>query len=138
MKISRSVLLVGIAILTCGACSDSGPSLIKHDADYLVLFKRVTLASDARDRAEIELEVRTGSDFSKIAPDGTPVTLETSAGVFEDNGPTVEATTVGGHIVATLILPEASRFTVAAQSHDVEARLVIDVTDDGSIQLNPS
>ena len=103
-----------------------------------MLFKRVTLAADARDRAEIELEVRTGSDFSNIAPEGTPVTLETSAGAFENNGPRIEAKTVGGHIVATLILPEASRFTVTARSDDVESHLVIDVNTDGSIELNPS
>ena len=138
MKIRWPVLLLGVAILTQSACGDGGPSLIKHDTDFLVLFKRVTLAADARDRVEIELEVRTGSDFSKIAPEGTAVTLETSAGAFENAGPRIEAKTVGGHVVAILILPDASRFTVTARSDDVESRLVIDVNTDGSIQLNPS
>ena len=138
MKIRWPVLLVGVAILAASACGDGGPSLVKHDTDLLVLFKRVTLAADARDRAEIELEVRTGSDFSNIAPDGTPVTLETSAGSFEHNGPRIEAKTVGGHIVATLILPGPCRFTVTARSDDVESRLVIDVDADGSIRLEPS
>jgi len=138
MKIRWPVFLVGVAILALSACGDGGPSLIRHDTDLLVHFKRVTLAADARDRLEIELEVRAGSDFSNIAPEGTPVILETSAGVFEHNGPRMEAKTLGGHIVATLILPDASRFTLTARAGDVESSLVIDVTSDGSIQVDPS
>lgn len=138
MKIRWSTLLIGAVLAAAGACSDGGPSLFKHDKDALVLFNRVTLASYAPDRAEIELEVRTGSDFSQMASDGTAVTLETSAGIFENDGTRVEVKTVNGRAVATLILPDPSRFFVAARVHDVEARLVIDVNDDGSIQLNPS
>ena len=137
MKMAWSILLVGIAISTVTACGDGGPGLFQHDADNLVLFKRVTLASDARDRAEIEIEVRTGSNFSEMAPDGTAVVLETSAGAFENNGPRIEATTFCGRTVNTLILPEPSRITITARSHHVEAQLVIDIKEDGSITLDP-
>ncbi len=138
MKIRWPVFLVGMAVITLAACGDGGPSFIKHDTDHLLLFKRVTLAADARDRAEIELEVRTGSDFSKMAPDGTMVVLETSLGVFEDYGPRIEAQTNGGHVVVTLMLPEPSRLTVIARSHDAESRLVVDVNPDGSIRIDPN
>lgn len=137
MKIRWPVLLVGIAILTTAACGDF-PSLLSHDKDSLILFKRVTLASDARDRAEIEIEVRTGADFSKVVPDGTVITLQTTLGTFENNGSRIEARTVRGHATATLILPEPSRLTVAATCNEVEARLTLDVNEDGSIQLDPS
>ena len=137
MKIRWPILLVGFAFLVVAGCGDDGPSLIKNDADRLVLFKRVTLASDARDRAEIELEIRTGSNFSKMVPDGTVVTLETSSGTFADGGSRIEAATVGGHIVQVLILPEPSRLTVTARSRDAESQLLIDVKNDGSIQVDP-
>jgi len=137
MKIRWSILLVGIAISTVTACGDGGPGLFNHDADTLVLFKRVTLASDARDRAEIEIEVRTGSDFSRMAPDGTVVALETSFGFFENGSPRIETATVGGHAVEMLTLPGPSRLTITARSSDAKSRLVIDVKDDGSITLDP-
>lgn len=137
MKIRWMMLLVGIAISTVTACGDGGPGLLKHDADNLVLFKRVTLASDARGQAEIEIEVRTGSDFSRMAPDGTVVALETSFGSFENGSPRIETKTVDGHAVEKLTLPGPSRLTVTARSDDAESHLVIDVTDDGSITLDP-
>jgi hypothetical protein len=138
MNIRWLILIIGIAGVIVSACSEGGPSLVKHDTDNLVLFKRVTLAADAPDRAEIEVEVRTGSDFSKMAPNGTVVTLETSLGRFENNGRRIQARTVGGRSVNILILPEPSRLTVSARSGDAEALLVIDVNEDGSIQLDPS
>ncbi len=138
MKIRWPVFLVGFTILVVAACGDGGPSLIKHDTDHLVLFKRITLASDARDRAEIELEVRTGSDFSKTVPDGTAVVLETSLGVFEGHGSHVEIPTDGGRVVATLILPEPSRLTITARSHDAESHLILEVNPDGSIRIDPN
>jgi hypothetical protein len=137
MKIRWPALLVAVAILSASACSDF-PSLLSHDKDSLILFKRVTLAADAPDRAEVEIEVRTGTDFSEMAPDGTLVTLRTSLGWFAENGPRIEAPTVGGHMTATLILPEPSRLTLSASCGDVEAQLSLDVHDDGSIQLDPS
>jgi hypothetical protein len=138
MKIPWLILLISVALSIVTACGDGGPSLLTHDGDSLVLFKRVTLAADASYRAEIEIEVRTGSNFSNMAPDGTTVVLETTFGVFENNGPRIEAKTVGGRAVNTLILPEPSRITITARSHNVEAQLVIDVNEDGSIQLDPS
>jgi len=138
MKIRWLILLVGVAISTVTACSDGGPGLFKHDADHLVLFKRVTLASDARDRAEIEIEVRTGSNFSEMAPDGTVVALQTTFGSFENGAPRIVTKTVGGHAVEKLTLPGPSRLTVTARSRDAESRLVIDVRDDGSITLDPN
>lgn len=138
MKIRWPVLLVGIAIVTIAACSDDGPNLFRHDKESLVLFNRVTLASYAPDRAEIEIEVRTGSDFSRAAPDGTEVVLEASRGAFENDGRRIVVRTLGGRAVGTLVLPEPSRLIVSARSHDAEARLVIDVNDDGSIQLDPN
>ncbi len=137
MKIRWSILLVGIAISTVTACGDGGPGFLKHDADNLVLFKRVTVASDARDRAEIEIEVRTGSDFSRMAPDGTTVVLETSFGSFENGSRRIETRTVSGHAVEKLTLPGPSRLTVTARSRDAESHLVIDVAEDGSLTLDP-
>ncbi len=137
MKIRLSILLVGIAISAVTACGDGGPGLLKHDADNLVLFKRVTVASNARDLAEIEIEVRTGSDFSRMAPDGTLVVLETSFGTFENGSHLIETRTIGGHAVENLRLPGPTRLTVTARSHDAESRLVIDVREDGSITLDP-
>ena len=137
MKIRWPVLLVVIAILSATACSDF-PSFLSHDKDSVILFKRITLAADAPGRAEIEIEVRTGADFSKMAADGTVVTLETSLGAFENQSSRIEARTVGGHATEILILPEPSRLTLTASSGEVEARLTLDVNEDGSIQLDPS
>jgi len=137
MKVRWSILLVGIAISTVTACGDAGPGLFKHDVDNLVLFKRVTLAPDARDQAEIEIEVRTGSDFSRMAPDGTVVALESSFGFFENGSPRIETRTVGGYAVEKLTLPGPSRLTITARSSDAKSRLVIDVKEDGSITLDP-
>ena len=137
MKIRWPVLLVVVAILSASACSDF-PTLLSHDKDNLILFKRVTLAADARDRAEIEIEVRTGADYSKMVPDGTVITLQASLGAFENTGPRIEVPTVGGHTTVTLILPEPSRLTVTASCGEVEARLTLDINEDGSIRLDPS
>ena len=137
MKIRWSALLYCVVLLLPAACGDGGPSILKQDSDSLVVFKRVTLASTAPDRAEIELEVRTGTNFSKTAPDGTTIVLETSLGNFENNGSTTRVQTIGGHAVTTLILPEPSRLIITASSRNVEARLALDVNEDGSIAIDP-
>ena len=53
MKARRSVLLVITLMIITTACGDGGPSFLTH-SDNLVEFKRVTLATDAPDRLEIE------------------------------------------------------------------------------------
>jgi hypothetical protein len=138
MDIRWPLVFVGIAVVLQVACSDGGPNFFKHDKETIVLFNRVTLASYAQDRAEIEIEVRTGSDFSEMAPDGTDVQLETSFGSFEGGGSTVTAQTLGGRAVVTLLVPEPSRLTVSARSQDAETDLVVDIDEDGSIRLDPS
>jgi len=138
MKARWCVLLVVALMLVVSSCGDGGPSLLTQDKGLLVLFKRVTLAADAPDRAEIEIEVRTGSNFSQPAQDGTRVTVETSLGKFEDGGSRIETSTVGGRAVVTLILPGAAHLTVTARTHDVEVRLNMVVNADGSVHIGPS
>ena len=138
MKARWCVLLVVALTLVVSSCGDDGPNLLTQDKGLLVLFKRVTLAADSPGRAEIEIEVRTGADFSLPAPDGTRVWVETSVGQFEGGGSRVDTSTVGGRAVVTMVLPGAAHLTVTASTHDVEARLTIIVNADGSMQVGPT
>jgi hypothetical protein len=82
MKPRRCVLLVAL-IIVASSCGDGGPNLPTQNESWLVQFKRVTLASETPDRLEIEIVVRTGSDFSEPARDGTKVAVGTSHSEFE-------------------------------------------------------
>jgi len=136
MKARRSVLLVVAMLIVALSCGDGGPSLISHNKDRLVEFKRVTLAAEAPDRLEIEIVVRSGIDYSELAPDGTKVSIETSISEFEGNGPLIETSTIGGHAVVRLVLhPGAAHTVVTAKVDDVEARLSIVVDDNGSMRI---
>jgi hypothetical protein len=137
MKARWCVLLVVALMLVVSSCGDGGPNLLTHDKGQLLLFKRVTLAEDAPGRAEIEIEVRTGTDLSQPAPDGTRVSVKTSLGQFEGGGSQIGTSTVGGRAVVTLILPGAAHLTVTARTDDVEAQLMIVVNADGSMQIGP-
>jgi len=137
MKLRWCVPLLVAMMLVVTSCGDGGPNLPTQDKGHLVLFKRVTLAADAPGRAEIEIEVRTGADFSQPAPDGTGVSVETSLGQFEAGGAGITTSTVGGRAVVTLVLPGPAHLTITARTHDVEAELVIVVNADGSMQLGP-
>jgi hypothetical protein len=136
MKARWSVLLVIAVMVVATSCGDGGPSLISHDSDRLVEFKRVTLASDAPDRLEIEIVVRTGDDYSELAPDGTKISVETSISEFEGNGPRIETSTIGGHAVVRLVLhPGAAHTVVTARVDDVEAQLSLVVDKNGSMRI---
>jgi hypothetical protein len=136
MKARRSVLLVVAMLIVALSCGDGGPSLISHNKDRLVEFKRVTLAAEAPDRLEIEIVVRSGIDYSELAPDGTKVSIETSISEFEGNGPLIETSTIGGHAVVRLVLhPGAAHTVVTARVDDVEAQLSIVVDDNGSMRI---
>ena len=137
MKARWCVLLVVALMLVVSSCGDGSPNLLTQDKGRLLLFKRVTLAEDAPGRAEIEIEVRTGTDFSQPAPDGTRVSVKTSLGQFEGGASQIGTSTVGGRAVVTLILPGAAHLTVTARTQDVEAQLTIVVNADGSMQLGP-
>jgi hypothetical protein len=136
---SRSIptLLFGALVLVAAACGDDGPKLFGHDDEHLLLFKRVTLAADARDRAEIEIEVRSGPDFAEPAPDGTTVAFETTGGVFVGSGSVVETATSCGHAVVTLLLPEPGQLAITASVRDSETCLLLELSDDGSIRIAP-
>lgn len=134
MKVRRHVLLVVAMMIVVTSCGDGGPILPKNDK--LVEFKRVTLASDAPDRLEIEIVVRRGLDFSEPVADGTKVIIETSISEFEGNGPLTEVSTIGGHAVVRLIVPPGATHTVVtARADGVEARLSIVVDEHGSMRL---
>ncbi len=136
MKVRWSVLLV-IALTICTAsCGDGGPNLLSPGNDWLVKFKRVTLATDAPDRLEIEIVVKTGSNFSEPAPDGTKVVVRTSINEFEGNGPIIETSTIGGHAVVRLVLHSSAAHTVVtARVDDVEVQLSVVVDERGSMRL---
>ena len=135
MKARRSVLLVIAMMIVAASCGDGGPSILSH-TDTLVEFKRVTLASDAPDRLEIEVMVRTGLDYSQPAPDGTMVVLETSVSEFEGSGPRIETSTIGGHAVVRLVLqPGAAHTVVTARVNKIEARLSIVVDEYGKMRI---
>jgi len=136
MKARWSVLLVIAMMIGATSCGDGGPNVLNSGDDWLVKFKRVTLATDAPDRLEIEIVVKTGSDFSEPAPDGTIIAVETSISEFEGNGPVIETSTIGGHAVVRLVLhSEAAHTVVTARVDDVEVRLSIIVDENGSMRL---
>ena len=134
MKVRRHVLLVVAMMIAVTSCGDGGPGLLK--SDRLVEFKRVTLATDAPDRLEIEIVVRTGLDFSEPVADGTKIVVETSISEFEGNGPLIETSTIGGHAVVRLVVPPGATHTVVtARVDEVEAQLSIVVDESGSMRL---
>jgi len=136
MKARRNVLLVVAIMAVVTSCGDDGLSLLNYDDENLVEFKRVTLATDAPDRLEIEIVVRTGLDFTKPAPDGTKVVVQTSISEFEGNGPLVETSTIGGHAVVRLVLHNGAAHTVVtARAGKAEAQLSIVVDDHGSMRI---
>ena len=136
MKARWSVLLVIAMMIGATSCGDGGPNVLNSGDDWLVKFKRVTLATDAPDRLEIEIVVKTGSDFSEPAPDGTIIAVETSISEFEGNGPVILTSTIGGHAVVRLVLhSEAAHTVVTARVDDVEVRLSIIVDENGSMRL---
>ena len=139
MKAPRFVLLAITLMVVAASCGDDGPSLPSQSKDCLVQFKRVTLASETPDRLEIEIVVLTGLDYSKPARDGTKISIETTIGEFEGSGPAIEATTIGGHALVTLVLPRGpSLMAVTARVENVEAHLSIIVDENGSMRLGSS
>ena len=138
MRARWCVVLIVAMIFVVTSCGDGGPNLPTQSKDWLALFKRVTLAADEPGHAEIEIEVRTGANFSEPAPDGTKIRVETTLGSFVDGDRHIEATTLSGRAVVTLVLPGAAHLTVTARAHDVEVHLEMVVTADGSLQLRPS
>ena len=134
MKVRWCVLLVSFSILLATACGDGAPDLLGHKTS-LIQFKRVTLASDAPDRAEIEIEVRTGPEFSEPAHDGTAIVVETSVGQFEGGSPRVETVTHGGRALVTLVVPEEANLTVTATVDRTECQLTMIVDSDGSLRI---
>jgi len=136
MKARWSVLLVITMMIGATSCGDGGPSILNPGNDWLVKFKRVTLATDAPDRLEIEIVVKTGSDFTEPAPDGTKIFVETSISEFEGNGPIIETSTIGGHAVVRLVLhSDAAHTVVTARVDDVEVQLSVVVDEHGSMRL---
>jgi hypothetical protein len=132
----RAPFLLVALLIVAASCGDGELGLLKHQTDRLVEFKRVTLAADAPDRLEIEIVVHTGPDYSVPAPDGTKVVVETSISEFENNGPVVETSTIGGHaLVRLILLPGAAHTVVTARVEDVEAELSIVVDEHGSMRV---
>lgn len=138
MRIRALVLLVGALVLFGLACTETAPSLPTQDKGWLVLFKRVTVPTDAPGLAEIEIEVRTGAHLSAPAPDGTKVSVDTTFGLFEGGGKTEVASTSAGRTVLTLVLEKSSNTTITARVSDAEASLTIDVSEDGAMKIGPS
>lgn len=137
MRARWCVILIVAIMIVVTSCSDGGPNLPTQSKDWLALFKRVTLAADEPGRAEIEIEVRTGPEFSQPAPDGTKIHVETTLGSFVGGDRHIETTTMGGRALVTLDLPDAAHLAITARTHDVEAHLAMVVTADGSLQLGP-
>lgn len=138
MKTWWCVLLVVASTVGVAACG-GGPHFTSQTNDELVLFKRITLATDSPDRLEIEIEVRTGPNFTDPAPDGTKVSVETSLGRYEGNGPSIATSTEGGHAVVRLVPPPGpADIVVTARVESAEAKLVIVVDEHGSMRLGSS
>ena len=136
MKARWTVLLVIASMIGATSCGDGGPGILNPGNDWLVKFKRVTLATDAPDRLEIEIVVKTGSDFTEPAPDGTKIFVETSISEFEGNGPVIQTSTIGGHAVVRLVLhSDAAHTVVTARVEDVEVQLSVVVGEHGSMRL---
>ena len=138
MRARWCVILVVAMVLVVTSCGDGGPNLPTQSKGCLALFKRVTLAADEPGRAEIEIEVRTGPDFSEPAPDGTKIHVETTLGNFVGGDRHIETATLSGRAVVTLVLPGVAHLVVTAKAHDVEVHLAMAVTGDGSLHLRPS
>ena len=108
----------------------------KRIPHYLIGNGFNTLATDAPDRLEIEIVVKTGADFTEPAPDGTLVVVETSISEVEDNGPITRTSTIGGHAVVRLVHhSDAAHTVVTARVDDVEAQLSVVVDEYGSMRL---
>ena len=137
MRARWCVILMVAMMFMVTSCGDGGPNLPTQSKDWLALFKRVTLAADEPGLAEIEIEVRTGSEFSEPAPDGTTIQVETTLGTFVGGDRHIETVTIGGRALVTLNLPDAAHLKVTARTHDVEAHLEMVVTAGGSLQLGP-
>ena len=136
MKGRRSVLLVVALMVFATSCGDGGLNLPTQGDGWLVKFKRVTLSTDAPDRLEIEIVVRTGVNFSEPAPDGVKILVETSFGEFEGNGARTQTSTIGGHALVRLVLPQGpTHMVVTAVVEDVENSLSIVVDEHGSMRL---
>ena len=136
MTARRSFLLVVALMFIATSCGDGGPNILNSGNDWLVKFKRVTLATDSPDRLEIDIVVRTGSDFSEPAPDGTKILVATSISEFEGNGPIIETSTTGGHAMVRLVLnSDAAHTVVTARVEDVEVQLSVVVDEHGSMRL---
>ena len=136
MKARWTVLLVIASMIGATSCGDGRPGILNPSNDWLVKFKRVTLATDAPDRLEIEIVVKTGSDFTEPAPDGTKIFVETSISEFEGNGPVIQTSTIGGHAVVRLVLrSDAAHTVVTARVEDVEVQLSVVVDEHGSMRL---
>ncbi len=136
MTTRRSVLLIIMLMFIATSCGAGGPNILNPGDNWLVKFKRVTLATDAPDRLEIEIVVKTGSNFSEPAPDGTKVAVRTSISEFEGNGPMIETATIGGHAVVRLVLhSRAAHTVVTARVDDVEVQLSVVVDERGSMRL---
>ena len=135
MLARKLVVVVCTLVVEVAACGDGGPSLPTQEKDWLILFKRVTLASDTPDSVEIELEVRTGTHLSLPAPDGTTLTLESSLGRFEGAGPVAKIPTVEGRALARLEIGGPGNINVTARVHQAETRLAIFVRHDRSLAI---
>ena len=138
MKARSCALLVGVLTLIVAGCGDGGPTLPTQQKDWLVLFKRITVANDSPGRAEVEVEVRAGSSYSSNAPDGTVVVFRATLGQFVGGTDTIEASTHAGRATVTLVLPVQSRFQLTASAGDSVTEIVFIVLDDGSVQLGTS
>lgn len=130
--IARNPFLVACtSVLVLAACGDT--DILNEEKSSLVLFKRVTIAADAPNRAEIELEVRTGPHLSQPVSDGTLVTLETSAGRFANGAKVVQLATAGGRTLAELEISGPETLQLTARVHGTETRLAVLVRRDGSL-----
>jgi len=134
-RVGKLVVVVCTLVVAVAACGDGGLDLPTQEKDWLILFKRVTLASDTPDKVEIELEVRTGTNFSLSAPDGTLLSMETSLGQFAGAGPVVRISTVEGRALARLEIGGPGNINVTARVHQAETRLTILVRPDGSLTI---
>lgn len=129
----KLVALAFPLVVLLASCSDTGHNLVTKEQDRLVVFKRVTVATESPDRAEIEIEVRTGPHFSHPAPDGTPVVIVTSLGSFLNGESLIESATEAGRTVVILKIPNTGALTLTARVRDTEADLTLLVRPDGSL-----
>ncbi len=138
MKARSCALLVGVLTLIAAGCGDGGPTLPTQQKDWLVVFKRITVANDAPGQAEIEVDVRSGSSYSSNAPDGTVVVFRATLGHFAGGSDTIKVSTHAGRATVILILPGQSRFQLTASAGASVTEILFIVHDDGSLQLGTS